>query len=414
MGFFDRLELKQISDENITITEPECGKCKLNVGCKNPYFKQIGSDTDVLVVLSPPNKRDDSTGKSSQVRLLERALANYKPSVYGNGSITRIATFAHALCCATEDQKLPDKHFTYCRPNLLKAIQAGPKIIIPLGSRALRSLLPFLLGSKKKLGNRHDLYHRWYGWQIPDGKLNAWVCPTFSVNAFETTKNDVLKRMFCQHIDRALQLDMRPWDNVPEYHKEVKLLYTIREIMAYLEMLDFHCLTGPITFDIECNCLTPELPDAKIKSFSFAIDGLCFAFPYENTAEFRPVRRKIREIMASQTLKIAYNLKYEDRWMRKFKMPVSNWYRDGMIMSHILDGRGGINSLKHQAYVHLGIGDYNSHLEDKLNCSDASGYNKIDEIPIKDLLLYNGMDSLLEHKLYHIQEKLLEKGNSRE
>ncbi|NIS13859.1 MAG: hypothetical protein GWN12_18870 [Thermoplasmata archaeon] len=76
-----------------------------------------------------------------------------------------------------------------------------------------------------------------------------------------------------------------------------------------------------------------------------------------------------------------------------------------MQAAHILDNRRGITSIKFQAFVLLGIGEYNARVEQYLESETANSLNRIAEIDTRDLLLYNGLDSLLEYKVAEIQKE---------
>jgi hypothetical protein len=73
-----------------------------------------------------------------------------------------------------------------------------------------------------------------------------------------------------------------------------------------------------------------------------------------------------------------------------------------MIATHILDNRPGIAGLKFQAFVQYGIEDYSSHIESYLKSDSkwgANGKNRVHKAPQRDLLIYCGMDALLEFNL---------------
>ena len=76
-----------------------------------------------------------------------------------------------------------------------------------------------------------------------------------------------------------------------------------------------------------------------------------------------------------------------------------------MLAAHVLDNRKGITGLKFQAFVQLGQESYNDHVGGLLKGDKKSHINRIHEIDVHDLLLYNGMDSLLTYKLAIIQMK---------
>jgi len=89
----------------------------------------------------------------------------------------------------------------------------------------------------------------------------------------------------------------------------------------------------------------------------------------------------------------------EERWtLKKFGHGATNWGWDTMLASHCLDNRPGICSLKFQSLVRLGVPSYNDKIEPYL-VNQKGPYNRIHEIDMKDLLLYGGIDSVLEYRL---------------
>jgi len=111
-------------------------------------------------------------------------------------------------------------------------------------------------------------------------------------------------------------------------------------------------------------------------------------------------------LLKSSIGKIASNLKFEERWTRYFlKHRVRNWDWDTMLAAHVLNNATGITGLKFQAFVQLGQSQYDKHIEPYLKSSKGQHLNRIREIPLKDLLVYNGMDSFLEIKLATLQKR---------
>ena len=79
-----------------------------------------------------------------------------------------------------------------------------------------------------------------------------------------------------------------------------------------------------------------------------------------------------------------------------------------MLAAHVLNYARGVTGLKFQAFVLLGAESYNNHIEPFLKSVGKSPFNRIQDIDLKDLLLYNGLDSLLEYKVAMKQIKQFE------
>lgn len=115
-------------------------------------------------------------------------------------------------------------------------------------------------------------------------------------------------------------------------------------------------------------------------------------------------------------LKVGHNIKYEDMWSKVyFDQSVEGWYWDTMLMSHVLDNRDGITSLKFQTYINFGIIDYASEIEPYLKADDSKNGNAFNSVMQllsnenwKDKLLkYCGFDAVYTYRLWKIQSTLM-------
>jgi len=84
-----------------------------------------------------------------------------------------------------------------------------------------------------------------------------------------------------------------------------------------------------------------------------------------------------------------------------------------MLASHILDNNKKTN-LKYKIYTLFGISGYDSKVDEYLKATKeeeesygANAFNRIEEIDIKDLLEYGGMDSLGTYKLWEYQNSMM-------
>jgi uracil-DNA glycosylase family 4 len=97
----------------------------------------------------------------------------------------------------------------------------------------------------------------------------------------------------------------------------------------------------------------------------------------------------------------------ETRWIRrKLGIHVRNWIHDGMLATHVLDCRPRIASLKFQAFIRRGQEDYDGNIKPYMKARKriakmlgANSPNRIDEVELRTLLSYGGLDSL---HTYHI------------
>jgi hypothetical protein len=84
-----------------------------------------------------------------------------------------------------------------------------------------------------------------------------------------------------------------------------------------------------------------------------------------------------------------------------------------MLAAHIIDNRFGVTGLKFQSYVRFGVLGYDDDVAPYLKAKDSNSVNRIMELAetkegMRKLLLYNGIDSLMEYRLAVLQKLSLE------
>lgn len=382
---------------------PACGTCGLYRTCHTPKMEPTGRGRrGILIVAEAPGKNEDEqgiqlVGKSGQ--RLENTLAKAGIDLREDCWLT------NALICRPPDNKINDKRvIEHCRPNLINTLKKlQPTTVILLGGTAVQSLIPYLWGG-------HDVGQigRWVGWQIPIRQhgLNCWVCPTYHPAYLEREENPLLDARHFAHLRAASKLQHRPdFPTEDNYRTKVeKILCPTEAADALSDMLR---TPGLFAFDYETNMLKPDSDGAKIVCCSVCKaedDGRTIAFPWQGR-----VLGLMKDFLTSKEYrKIASNLKFEDRWSRRqLKVDVRGWAWDTMLNAHILDGRGKISSIKFQAFVRLGMPDYDSHIRKNLESEQDGGNseNTIHQVDPLSLLLYNGLDSLLELEVAYRQAK---------
>jgi DNA polymerase len=379
-------------------TIARCGLCGLLKHCYSPKMQPSGLGKNaVLFITGAPTKEEDRQG----TQFVDDAGNLLKAMLKEIGVKLDECWKSHSVLCRPKDDKVESKHIQSCQPSVFNSIkELQPNVIVLLGDTACESILQ--PAWKKGLGP----ISRWAGWSIPMLEHNAWVVPTYHPkDVLESKDGTLLRNIIMQHLELAFSLKDKPIKAIPtiKLQEQVEILQNERSIKSRLR--DLLTKKGLLAFDYETTGLKPERDEQKIVSCSFCFEGEdTFAFPWSPEIE-----RLVSKILLSPNLgKIASNLKFEERWTRrKLGHGVENWNWDTMNAAHILDNRQAISSIKFQAFVHLGIGDYNSHLKHLLESEYPNELNRVHEINIKDLLLYNGMDSLLEFKVSEIQKEIM-------
>lgn len=393
-GFFAGSKLDQ-SKAPVSLI-PKCGACGLSKLCQSPKMEPTGKGKrKVLIVGEAPGAEEDKqgvqfVGESGKVlrRVLRKIGVDPKHDCW----------MTNAIICRPPNNRTPGKEIDYCLPNLIKTIkELDPEIIIPLGGVAVKSLIGHLW--KEDVGS----ITRWAGFQIPSKKPNAWICPTFHpsfVLRAEKKEMFIPTMFFEEHLEKAFALTGRPWKEIVDYKKQVKRIYDPTEAAKELRLMS--CFNTPMAFDYETNMKKPDRKTSLIVSASVSDGSTTIAFPM--AGEAIPA---MKQFLESPVPKIASNLKFETRWSLKFfGVPPRNWLWDTMLGSHWMDNRSGITSIKFQAFVNLGEDSYDDHIKPYLKSAKGKHINRIlQEIDLDDLLLYNGIDSLLEYKVAYRQMK---------
>jgi len=375
---------------------PQCGKCGLYKNCISPKMEVTGSGTrKVLFVAEAPGEQEDRLGTQligEPGQLLRSTLEDIDVDIED-------CSKTNSVICRPSSNKIEPYMISCCRPNLLQSIsRIKPNVIVVLGKSALESLM--FKEWKKDLGT----IGRWVGWTIPSGQYNAWLCPTHHPSyLLKMHEDQQLMRIFKTHLKQAFKYESRPVKNysLDKLRSQVEIITDPKQ--GGLRMKELLKKKGVLAFDYETNGLKPDTPEHKIVSCSFCLNGKdTFATMIDESNQL-VLSRILRQ---SNLKKVASNLKFEERWTRAmFGHGVRGWVWDTMLASHCLDNRSHITSIKFQAFIHLGIPDYDSSIYPYLRSGSSNGINRIEQADKKELLMYNGLDSLLEYLVAKRQRK---------
>jgi uracil-DNA glycosylase family 4 len=393
MGFFRPLAWAAKPNDGLRL--PKCGACGLYKECISPKMGVTGKGKrKILFVGEAPGEREDRIGEQfvgDAGKVLKKILRSINVDI---GDCWK----TNAVICRPPKNKITDLYIDSCRPNLLRVIrELKPNVIILLGMSAVKSLI----GAEwtRNMGQMGT----WVGWRIPSGKWGAWICPTYHPSYVARLGEDpTIVRIVTEHLRTAVALEKSP---VPteslDLHSRIDVVLDKSE--ARMRLLELVRSKGILAFDYETTGLKPDDKKHRIVSCSFCTDRerawACMMVPILYPLLTRVLRNK-------KLKKVASNLKFEERWTRaKLGVGVRNWHWDTMLAAHILDNRSGITSVKFQSFVLLGAPLYDSAVSPYLEAKTANGFNRIDQIPERDLLLYNGMDSLLEYRVMEKQKE---------
>lgn len=371
--------------------------------CTSPKIKVTGKGSRRILIFGEwPSSTDDVNNKhfsgDSGSKLQEIC---YRLGV----DLRRDCWLTNAAIChpMTEpDQKKAANMVDHCRPNLLKTIEElQPNVIIPMGYYAVKSIVEHIWKESSSGGDSG--IDKYVGWKIPSQKINKWVCPTYHPeHIFKNRNPGVVELLMEKHLEAAFSLcDCVPWSKIPDYESKITVEMDSEKVIRFLDSIN----SGVVAFDYETNMLKPDSDKARIASCAVCWNGnKTVAFPWNS----RVAKSMWRLLHCPEVAKVGYNLKFENRWTIAMSgKPVENWIWDGMIASHVIDNRSGVTSLKFQAFVLLGVYGYDDHIKKYLLADGGNDENKIHMIDMPTLLKYNGLDALLEYKVWKKQSTMI-------
>lgn len=375
-----------------------CGACGLSERCSSPKLPVGGTGGHpVLFVVGGPDVQDDERGRwltGPAGRLLRSSLQAH--GVELGACLHTGATICHSPKPVTAER------VGHCLPNMLATLrECDPVVVVPMGQQALRAVVGQAWG-KSEVGE----LSRWLGYAIPAQRGNRWIVPTWDPAEVEASDHPAMRLHHEHHLQRALQrAQRRPWRQVPDWRGDVQLEYSPTVAAAWLR--DKVQRGGVVAFDYETTSLKPDYDHSRIVSCAVAwgtgpTPAETIAFPWHGDAVVA-----MSELLRSPLPKIAANMKFEDRWTRAILgHRVRRWVWDTMLAAHVDNQVKGVTGLKFQAFVRLGQPLWNEAVEPYFH-SRPGEPNRVAEVPLADLLRYNGLDSLLEYRLAFRQMKAM-------
>lgn len=408
MQFFTPQELQTVAKKIIDKKElmPECNKCKLNKGCKHPKIDISGKGgKKILVIADTPSAYEDIYGTALSGiggSFLKREMKKH------GYSLTKDCWSTYAVPCWTEKDIKRD-HVKKCRPRIESIIaKLKPRHIILIGEFANLSIL----GSHFKYTNTT----RWRGLSFQDVETKAVIhCllnPYLMEEDREKQKDRSYKAVFNRDVKNLCKKLKNSPRKIENYEKRVKILSKHSDVIHALE--NILKTANKIAFDYEATGLKPYVKGQKIVSISIAISAKeAIVFPYDHTdiwtrEELLAIRKLWLAILEKKSiLKIAHNSKFEDNWSAVcVGTRPKGWYWDTQNSAHIIDNRAKFTKLKFQTFIWYGIRPYDKSVAKYLD-SKGKEFNTVEEAPLKDLLIYNGLDSLFTFMLYEDHKKFL-------
>lgn len=374
--------------KNISITKPQCTKCKMDKGCKTPRMPLIGEGKkEILIISGAPSEGEDKVGKPS--------LGILKEELIPLGiNVNKDTWVINSVNCYTEKPK-PTQADT-CRPYVLNVIkQRKPKKIFLLGELALQS---FYGHRNTKLTSIFKMN----GLKFWDSTHNAWVFPLWHPEEVSSRKFDYLmKAEYARCIKRAVHHTSEPLKKEWLPHSPIQNFNKAEELLTYV----LHNETL-IAIDYETTGLDMFKSGHSTVSFSWATDKGAWAVPVEHpvftSKQQQIIKGLISKILAKRKIKkIVQGINFEYPWTKKqIGCEPRSFFYDTQLATHVLDNRTGITGLKFQCFMRWGIEDYDNLSKQYIKNNPDTEYNDMLKMPLDALLQYNALDALYTYALY--------------
>ena len=407
-GFFSNEEVihrvkKTRGNKNIlnsSKTIDSCEQCGLFKGCLSPKMEYTGrGEKKILIIAEAPGRTEDEKG----IQLIGEAGQLLRDSLKElNCDLDRDFWKTNIVNCRPPNNRKPSRReMKLCSSRIEKTIMdLKPEFIWLMGGSALDG---FFVDDISEINI--SAYRRRC---IPYLKYDCWVIPLLHPSFILRQQSEASKNFFIRDLKWALScLNLSkptPFDPT----KYVRHLTNTEDIKSIFQIIKKEKI---VAFDYETSSLNPYKDGQKIWSIGVAFskeEAYSFGFQHPEVEENQEliINHLWSDILVDpEVKKIAHNLKFEDGWSRQiFKVVPQGWISDTMTSQHILDDRRGTTGLKFQSFVRWGVGDYAESVH-KFITSGPNGMNRLDQVDLKTLCVYNGSDALLTFKLYEQQQK---------
>lgn len=331
-----------------------CDNCPLNGASRPSKPERIGDfgPVDILFVSETPRPEADV--------ILKEAVAKYLPG--------KKMMFTYTVCCPIAKNLKPRKEeIQSCRANLDECIkEAQPKIIVPVGSIALKAM--FGLEGIQKFAGRETKFTEDLGYQV----------------------FPILHPAYLLHKPAARPQFMSQVKLLAEFaagHKiETPTVYTLLQTDSDVEsMLEFSLIgEDVVAFDYETNDRTRPWNGGKVMTAAFTWEegkGYCFYFDSDRK------KQAWLNWLKSSCPKIAHNAKFEYLWsMVHFGVEPKNIVGCTMLM-HFVQDENSPHDLEYLKKMYTPLGRWEDAMADWLNTTDEEGNEHTYENAPQELLV---------------------------
>jgi len=382
--------------------EYDCTRCGLRQNKSDKIATVIGNGAKQILILGEFN--------DFQYEYLGRALDQCGVDIYED-----CWTFPSIQCPSTSD-KHTNLQLRCCKNNWEKVIEElNPHAIWLMGESPFSSFYIDKVSDDKNDSRITATLLSWRRWCIPDRKTGAWILPMLHPD-IALNGNDydgINAAVFLKDVRWAVMNSKQPAFVFRNFLKDVTL-FTNDQFEDLLAVLCSIKNGDTITFDYETTGLKPYRKGHRILTCSIKIlsSKIAFSFPLQWKGHWTPQQQQRlldvwKYILGNEAIhKIAHNMKFEHIWSKIILgVETKGWLWDTMVTQHLLDARAKLTGLKTQAFLRFGVDEYDDKVRKFMEADLANDFNTLEQVPLEDVLLYNGMDAILEEALYLEQLK---------
>lgn len=356
-----------------------CQECGLWKSCESPFMPPSGvPNPTILVIGEAPGESEDRRG----VPFVGRS-GKLLRSVLEELDLIGETTFTNVVRCRPPNNKISKKYINSCSRFAEEEIdQYDPEFVFLMGNSPLGAILDesgitTWNGVVVERDRKYvPLYHPAYILRN-DAATDEWL--TGIVNALDSKG----KRRIYEYV----------------YPKTLDEIWYMRDEISKADV---------ISYDLETTSLDPFDTESKVIAVSIGVRGTAYAFPlYHKDSWFIGDERKnvidtLHSILDDSFI-IGHNIKFDLKHSIEGLDIGFTSDADTMLISHLLDSRRGIHSLKRLAGIHAGMYDYDRGLRDYIVLNPKANPNKggnYGEIPLDILLPYAAKDAEATLKVY--------------
>lgn len=400
-----------------------CSRCGAYLKCTHGRLDAVVGSNDILLILPPPNKAEDVTGRcgvGEEYTWLKEQFADV-------GLDFNACSRINVVGCKTDNPKALE----ICRQRIDTFVRTcKPKLVIAFGTETLSSTV-----GREWTRSLGDI-EKWHSFTIPfrywnDGtwlvhvespkeiiyaenfyKNEKWKSATTFTEKALAVQRSSYYRMHARVLKEGLRDAYRKSrESIPTRPENTVIPHVLDEESAliFLEKNYQYLKNNPdaiLTFDLETNMIKAYNNNARVYSIAVLADKSLGSAAFRCTPATKDAFIKLFTLKPKVN---GANVKFDFVWNAvKLGMNPADFkiHFDTVLMAHLLDNRDGITSLKFNTYRFFGItyeSEAHKYLESDGGCNTE---NRIFEAPEYTILYYNALDVIYTDAVMMEQEKL--------